>query len=421
MKNLTLLTMLLSIFFVSKTNAQNWGTTTPVLSELDSTKRVDYYNNLNILQNFGSLNALPFGNEMDSLIKAINGPNPAAGIDSMIPPTGVIRNGVVTHLDNWNYNNGDSTQVIRQFDSLALYGTTRADTLENLFGNQHNNLTGVNELPTNYGNTSHPLWSSSQDSLRNNQQQTFNITPGTGVKNFKNLLDNLFSPQRYTRLEIFAGTQNSFAKYYNFNYQNKLPVMGVRSVEQFDRLWESRWRAQISWFTKDKVVTNNEGGSLTVQKNTPFMMNGNFDMMFNPIIVNASVVGQLRLISLLGIDAATYAPSHKDIVNRGVNNNVGYTTGWGPIIGAGLSLRKANMTIYGLSTISYGTVVCGKQYVKSQYVYTSTRIEAGIRFLNNISFRFENGLSNNWAILGRKNVRYTQVTVGLPTTRLFRR
>jgi hypothetical protein len=421
MKKLTLFFFLLVLLINSGLQAQNWGSFGPVVSELDSIKRVDYQNNLIILQNIGSLNALPFGNEMDSLFNYSNGSNPLNGFDTLIPPSSTIRNGVLSYLDIKNFSIMDSTQVIRQYDSLYLFGTTRSDTIENLFNVYGNDLNGINELPTNYGGVPNATWSASEDSLRNNQLQSFGVNPGTGVKNFKNLFDNLFDKRKFTRLELFGGMQNSFARYYGFTYENKLPVAGIRSSEQFDRLWEPRYRAQVSWFSKDKNVTSNEGITTTLKKNTPFMFNGNFDMMFNPILINASVVGQLRLISVLGIDGATYAPAHKERVNNGVNNNVGYTTGWGPCIGAGLSLKKTNVVIYGLSTISYGNVVCGPNYVKSDYIYTSTRIEAGIRFLNNISFRFENGLSNNWAVLGRKNVRYTQATVGLPTTGLFRR
>jgi hypothetical protein len=418
-----LLLLSVNLLIITQLKGQNWGTYGPVVSQLDSSKRVDYNNNLIILQNFGSINTLPIGGAMDSLNIALNGSNPTSGLDTMLPTNGVIRNGVISYLDTKNYSFLDSTTVIRQLDTLILFGNTRKDTINGLFGTYHNNLTGTNELPTNYGNNSNSTWNNAQDSLRNNQLQSFSANPKNGVKNFKQLFDNLFSPQLFTRMEMFAGKQNSYARYYNYSYNSNLPVIGIRSSEQFTSKWEARWRAQTSWIFKDRQIVSSEGVVDVLKKNTPFLMNANFDMMYNPTIMSLpGSNGQLRLLSLLGIDGATYVPAHRTTGTNSLGaNNVGYTTGWGPIIGAGLSLKKTNVTIFAISTISYGNVVCFGDYRNSNYKYTSTRVEAGIRYLNKITVRFENGLSNNWAALGGKNVRYTQVTVGLPTNNLFRR
>jgi hypothetical protein len=420
MKTQTFLQFLLfNLLLINQLGAQNWGVFGPVVSQLDSSKRVDYNNNLNTLQNFGSINTLPIGGALDSLNFAINGTNPTSGLDTMLPSNGVIRNGVIGYLDLKNFSFLDSTSVIRQLDTLLLFGNTRKDTINGLFGNYQSSLTGTNELPTNYGNNGNTTWNNAQDSLRFSQIQSFNANPGTGVKNFKQFFDKLFSPQLFTRMEMYAGKQNSFTQFYNFNYNNNLPVIGIRSSEQFVNKWEARWRAQTSWFFKDKQVVSTEGVPFILKKNTPFLLNASFEMMYNPtIMAMPGSNGQLRLLSLLGIDAASYVPAHKSAT---ANNRVGYTTGWGPIIGAGLAIKKTNATIYALSTISYGNVVSFGDYRNSNYKYTSTRIEAGIRYRNNVSLRFENGLSSNWAALGDKNVRYTQVTVGIPTFNLFRR
>jgi hypothetical protein len=401
----------------TKISAQNWGFFGTVLSQLDSSKRVDYNSNLNYLNAQGTPNTQLIGGTMDSLNIATQGSNPLAGFDTMLPPISIIRNGAIDFLDIRNFTFIDSSAVMSELDSLIYFGNTRQDTLLNLFGNNQNNLGGTNSFPSNYP-INPKFLNNSLDSLRYNQQQAFNINPANGVRNIKQFLDNLFSPQLFKRLEMFGGKQNSFANYYNFSYSTKLPVAGIRSSEQFTKKWEPRWRAQTSWFSKDQQITNNEGMVESLKKNTPFLLNASFEMMFNPLVyLFPPNLGQLRLISTLGIEGATYAPAHKSVKQA----NVGYTTGWGPSVGAGLSFKKNQATIYAITTISYGNVVSSGNYTNSNYNYTSTRVEAGIRYANNISMRFENGLSNNWAASGNKNVRYTQITVGIPTANLFRR
>jgi hypothetical protein len=409
--------LILFSFIYQNISAQNWDNFGSVVSELDSSKRNDYNANLINLQNQGTPNTQLLGGAMDSLNIAINGTNPMSGFDTMLPPIGIIRNGVSGFLDLRNFNFIDSSVVMGQLDSFIYFGNTTQDTMKGLFAGNQGNLTGTSKFPSNY-NIKTMFLNSAQDSLRNNQLHSFNANPANGVGNLKQFLDQLLSPQLFKRIEMYGGKQNAFANYYNFTYQTQLPVAGVRSSEQFSKRWEPRWRAQTSWFTKNQQISNNEGVIETLQKNTPFLMNASFEMMFNPCLhLFAPTVGMLRLITTLGIDAATYAPAHKSVKA----SNVGYTTGWGPTVGAGLALMRGNVTMYALTTMSYGNVVCTGNYVNSNYNYTSTKVEAGIRYKNNVSLRIENGLSNNWAAAGTKNVRYTQVTVGIPTARLFRR
>jgi hypothetical protein len=421
MKKLTLFaTVILALFFNSDLQSQNWGNFGPLLSQLDSANRVEYLNNLYQLDGNTGLNNQQFGSAMDSLNAASNGTNPASGVANLVPSG--VRDSLKRFLDVKNFAILDSFTVIGQFDTLNQFWGNNSGNINSLFGTFENNLNGINQVPTTYTSTNTTQWELGQDSLAYNQLVSTSVTAPNGVKNFKALFNTLFNPSYFTSLEMYAGMQNANVRYYTFLYDARTPVIGVRTSEQFNRTWEPRWRGQGSWFATSKSIVSNEGVAATIQKNAPFMFNGGFDMMFNPAILPlpGSITGQLRLISILGIDASIYAPAHK--ASSGIRaNNKGFTVGWGPVIGGGMALKSGTTTIYGLSTITFGQVKSTGIDANANYDYNSARIEAGIRYQNNISLRFEQGFSNRWAAGTNKNVRYTQVTVGLPTTGLFRR
>jgi hypothetical protein len=100
-------------------------------------------------------------------------------------------------------------------------------------------------------------------------------------------------------------------------------------------------------------------------------------------------------------------------------NNKGYTTGWGPVIGGGLSTTVGQTVIYALGTTSYGDVV-DRAGDPTKYRYRSSRMEAGVRYANAVTLRYEIGMSANWADDGNKSLRYQQLTIGLPLDTFFR-
>jgi hypothetical protein len=419
------------LFFVlcwaccSTVNAQNptitWGNFDSFISQADSSARAEYLNNLQTLLNSGKIGVFRFDAAMDSLMNASNsGVNPAAGIDSLNFDFAFGLDSLNNLISGANFSAADSISIVNEYTFLNDLWNTRSDSLLQVFGNNSGNFSNAPFIDMQQGYpTDGQAYITSLDSILNNQQNALNDTPANGIGGFDAVLDEVFNPANFTNLEIFAGQQTATAGYYDLKYDVKLPVVGIRSVEQFDRVWEPRWRVQGSFLTADPVFESTEVDA-AVTKNAPFMFNGNFHMMFNPTVIDGSVT--YRLISLLGVDAATYAPAHKNAAIATTLNNRGYTTGWGPVIGGGFATTTGNLTVYGLSTITYGDVVIrtGEQdYTVSNYRYRSARVEAGIRYGNLATLRYEIGLSNNWANNGAKNVRYHQITVGLPTTALF--
>ncbi|MEO6036892.1 MAG: hypothetical protein ABIQ93_00680, partial [Saprospiraceae bacterium] len=263
------------------------------------------------------------------------------------------------------------------------------------------------------------VWQPTVDSLTQNQATAFYFSPSQDPGKLQEAIKQLFNPQLFTLLELFGGRQTVKAAYYGTGFVARAPVIGLRSVEQFDRTWEARWRVQGSWLTKAPGSVGTDPNPDPKGKFIPLLFHGNFDVMFIPQIGTAGN-NPLRLITLLGIEAGTYAPAHRDPTRPVTLENKGYTTGWGPTLGAGLSVKVGGTVIYALGTTAYGDVVCGPHFaVDIPYRYRSTRLEAGIIYNNLVTLRFESALSLNWANSGNKNARYQQLTVGLPTAALF--
>ena len=372
--------------------------------------------NLNAMQNGGKLCVFTITTPLDSLNNHLSGPNPVSGFDTLIPSTGLINDSLHYYLTGSGFSTIDSSTILFQFDTLSSIWDIKQDSLLHIFDPNQNGFGNAPNLPTNGFPIGGQPWGLYLDSLKNAQSIGFNSNLAHGLGNFQSLFNTLFNPALFTMLEIYGGQQTSKVNYYGLTYATELPVIGIRSVEQFDRKIEPRWRVQGSWFPKNTTVQSDDK-SYTFTKNDPFMFNAGFDIMMNP---QFQLGGQaVRVLTLLGIDAAVYAPAHKDSSKPFTLANKGKTTGWGPIVGAGMSTTLGSTTIYALSTYSYGDVVCGRDAVQSDYKYRSFRSEAGIKLANRVTVRYEIGISNNWANNGDKAVRYQQFTVGLPTTALF--
>lgn len=378
--------------------------------------RARYHTNLGVLQNTWKPSIYNFSGVLDSLSIAVNGQNPVNGLGDLLPIWTPAQDSLNVIIGMSDLIPVDSMAILLQFGTL----TNTWDSLQNdllgafsTYGDQLN----TPALPTHY--TAPPsTWQPTVDSLTQNQASAFYFNPSQGPGNLQAAMKQLFNPQLFTLLEMFGGRQTTKITYYGTGYVVQVPVIGLRSVEQFNRTWEARWRVQGSWLNHQP---NSGSDPVTTQpsKFIPLLLQGNFDVMYIPQI---GIVDSkpLHLITLLGIEAGTYAPAHRDPNHPASQQNKGYTTGWGPELGAGLSIKVGNTTIYALGTTAFGDVVCSADFKSDiPYRYRSTHLEAGIIYANLLTLRFDQGLSVNWANAGNKNARYRQLTVGLPTTALF--
>ena len=397
--------------------AQNWEGFSPVLSQMDSSMRDRYHTNLEVLQNTWKPSSYNFSAALDSLDGAVNGLDPASGLGDLLPiwtPAQDSLNGIIGMS---GLVPADSLAVLTEFDTLSGIFDLNQDSLLQVFSVYQDVLTTPN-LPTHY--TAQPnVWQPTVDSLTQNQANSFFFSPTEDPGKLHEAIKQLFDPHLFTRLEMFGGRQTVKAGYYGTGYVVHAPVIGLRSVEQFDRTWETRWRVQGSWLNEQPGTVTTDPGTTPKKGFVPLLFHGNFDVMYIPQI--GTIGGNaLHLITVLGMEAGTYAPAHRNPAIPASLQNKGYSTGWGPSLGAGMSIKVGSTTIYAMGTTAYGDVVCGPNFASDiPYRYRSTRVEAGIMYANLVTLRFESALSINWANNGNKNVRYQQLTVGLPTKALF--
>ncbi len=421
MKSSTFVRLVLLTFFsvqaLSSLSAQNWGNFDALLSQMDSAQRASYLEHLSTLQNITNHSTYNFNSTLDSLNQAVNGTNPANS-SLLFPSDSLMDIYVNAILASSNNTPADSVSFLNEYGVVGQVWNSEMDSLYHSFDSYQNQINNLPSLPNTYPNAND--WQINMGTLTSSQNAAFLTIPAQGLGGLDAVLDQLFDPAVFNRFEIFSGLQQAKTAYYGLFEQISAPVFGMRSVEQFNKSWEPRWRLQSSWLNNPTGVINNETIAQENKGISPFIINGGFDLMYNPTIIPGVNGIPVRLITLLGVEAGTYAPAHRDPSNARTMNNKGYTTGWGPVIGTGLSTRVGNVTIYALGTVAYGDVVCGPDAMVSNYRFRSNRLESGVLFANAVTVRYENQLSANWANDGNKHVRYQQVTVGLPTNGLFR-
>lgn len=409
---------LFSVQSITTLSAQDWGDFDVLLSQMDSAQRAQYLEHLGTVQNITNQSTYNFNGALDSLNGALNGPNPAPpSIATMLPPDTVVLGYLNQFISGSNIGPQDSTSLLQEFDMINGVWITRMDSLYKAFDTYQNQFNSPPQLPNTYPNPK--VWQTNINTLIANQDSAFQTTPAFEIGRFEELFDELFDPSLFKLIEIFAGVQKAQTSYYGLNESITAPVFGVRSVEQFNKSWEPRWRAQSSWLNNASGVINNETITQQSAGFSPFIINGSFEVMYNPTIV-PGIDAPVRLITLLGIEAGVYAPAHRNPAIQISINNKGFTTGWGPVVGTGVSSKVGDLTIYALGTVAFGDVICNPDAQVSDYRFRSNRLEAGIQYANAVTVRYENTISANWAKGGNKHVRFHQVTVGLPTTGLFR-
>jgi hypothetical protein len=412
-----LLWLLILVGVSYQTNAQNWGSFGNVLSQLDSARRIQFLNNLNTLQSSWNTDSLKLGSGLDSLNAAIGGIDPTMNLDSLTAEWGIRRDSLLSYLPTTSLDVNDQDTLVSEFDRIRGIWFTNNDSITRAFGLYQDSLTG--QVPV-FGTSLDTLGTEHQtslDSLNHNLALALNASPANGIGNFSGLFHQIFNKNLITSMEFYGGRMTTNGSYYESNFNTPANVIGIRSVEQFDRTWEPRWAFQVSGTTKALGAPKNgeKDGAGGNDRFNPLTIDGNFSIMYNLDILTIGENAPVRLISLLGIEASTFCPTYRDFNQPFTTNNKGFTTGWGPQIGAGFSTKIARFMAYTLGTLSYGDVNLGG----SGYHYFNTQVEAGIRFDNKVTMRVRTGTST-WAPQSHKILQSHQVTVGVPIAALFK-
>jgi hypothetical protein len=417
-----LLIFTMSILAQQKVIGQvNWGSFNTVLQQLSQAERNTYFNNLDRLNRDFDPRALDLNIPMQGLNNALESGNPAAGLSGFSSEwqgAGILLN---NGLGNSGLNNEDKGVLLNGFHQLEyIWQKTYKDIKRT--GNGHlDDGYRTPLLPSRINQRDYKLWSSAQDILQKDLRINSTYEPAKGLGNFKSLFKELFNPSLFTDIEFYGGAQNANVQYYTQHYGKSLPVVGIGTVEQFNTTCEARWRGSVS-FERNQSSNNdnNNNEALNSAQQTPgfnpLLLYGEFSMMFNPLLINSNLSrSTLRLISSLGIDVGTYAPDHRTPQKP---NNKGFATGCGPKLGAGFAVRLGLITSYAMGSLAYGEVNCPGMVNDS---YRSYGLEAGIKYLNRFTVRYEmrntdwtNGLNSRI-----KNARSNQITIGIPITNLL--
>ncbi len=265
----------------------------------------------------------------------------------------------------------------------------------------------IAELPIDYNPNTNPLMENMQEGFNVNE-----FNPETGIQA---VFDQIFDESLFSSLEIAYGRKEAMVTYYGTDKlasMENVQVVRVGTVPEFDQLFEPYWSGTISWTDNNfGFVTGGEGQTITNSFN-PFVMEGEFGVMFNPGLTIGGIPNS-RVITRLGVEAAAYMPAHIDPYNEKSLSNVGKTTACAPQLGTGYEITVGDLTTWILGTVSYGfTSNC-------PYPYSNVRFEAGARFGNAVNVRYSLG-QQNWADGDNKRVQTrNQFTVGLIIDELF--
>lgn len=422
-----------ALWLTTTSNIEAQTNAGPLVGQLDSAQRSNYLRNLDSLSRRFNTDSLKLSSGIDSLNKAILGKSPLNGIDS----AGFFRIALDSFFRLYKPNDSlgirDRDTILGEYGRLKNISIPFGDSLKGLFGTYQDSLLSSTGVPLPNYPLRDSTWKRGQDSLRLDLKNLFKSDSTKadslrGVGRFIPVLGQLFNKNLF-KLELFSGAQNTEVAYFSLRESLTLPVIGIRSVEQFNSLWESRWQMQASWNTVDVKATSGETVFIAQEANSPELLQMEFATMFNPTLsVFSNSSRTVRLISSLGMEVSTYAPAHKNL-NVSSQKNRGFATGIGPQMGAGFSLTTGPITAFALGTMTYGDVIRQtenqRQYTISPYTFFSTCITAGVRYGNAFTMRYEIR-SNDWGNNQKnnsnyaKNARTNQITVGIPLSGLSR-
>lgn len=255
--------------------------------------------------------------------------------------------------------------------------------------------------------------------LQNNFEMNVNPEdPG----NIGDIIGQLFSAELFPDLELAFGVQQADLSYWGMDYRADAKVIRVGSVPRFDQGTgfsqqfsipvEARWHMQASWMSKENIRMQGDQNLIAAVDDfdgfSPLMFRADFAMMATPIVGTTGNL-EFRFITSLGIEAGTYAPSHKAFAGGRTAGNQGFATGFGPQAGTGFSVKAGDLTMYSIATVAVGETLKSA----SPYKYNSRQIEAGIRYKDIINVRYSKGMSSWQPDANRQASVENQVTVGI--------
>jgi hypothetical protein len=441
---LTLAVLLLSLTALSHRAHAQWDLLSDLLGQ-DAGTNGFFFDNLDSLNENWNPN-LNVGNDLFNILNnnLLDSVPPGNLDSSYLDALGSGFDSLVNHLPGYGLDPNDENVLLDELDWIGEIFGNNFDSLGGLFGLYHDSLSfdssnwEVNIL--GFDSLSNEHYLILEDSVNN---LDIPINPN-GPGDFQNIADKLFDINLFPDLELAFGVLDANLKYFDYRYGASAKVARIGSVPRFDRdvfncngnlprfPIEARWHVMVSWTEKlvgqlpynDLVNGNTDNGSTTGSGSSadpsdkafnPLLFSGDYALMATPSI---GVYGKtsFRLITSVGTEFGTYAPSHSEYAKPYTSANKGYMTGLGAQAGAGFSFTTGQLTVYNIATFAQGQALrCPKPYP-----YTSRRYEVGMRYGKFINLRYSTGFTSWQAETNRQADVKNQFTVGIILQELHR-
>ncbi|MCG8332852.1 MAG: hypothetical protein MI974_34515 [Chitinophagales bacterium] len=393
-------------------SAQFWSELGPIFEQLNEEEQNNFLEQLDNLQDSWGVGNVELNSIVDSLNNDLTIFDPTAPIDSMLEAWDAGRDSLSSILGNSELSSLDSLAVMQEYDGINAIWELNLDSLNTILeqyqdGSEYN-AGWLDEAVIRFEVFS-GLWTQTFEQLEKSLLEGLDSTEPVGLGNMPSFMDTLFSSM--FDLEIAFGQLGADIRFYNEAYNAQAMEFRVGSVPRFDDVFEARWHVQASYFTATEEVLH-EVSSLPEGLNA-LQYQGNFSVMYNPVIGSIGHNGRMHLYSSLGMEVGTYVPAHVDNSRTETLERIGKTTGYGPQIGAGFVINTGDIAIY-----SYGTYAQGSVSNSPGYQYRATGARAGIRYGNvaHVSYQYT---KSHWANSKNKYLEGNSVTVGIILSELM--
>ena len=398
-----------------------WGLFTSLLSQTDSTT----------LQNFSAnQSTLSTGFEIDhtmgnvvwgNLLDALGGSNPGGVLDQgYLDDLGAGYDLLTDKLPGLGLDQVDEDTLLGEAQNVLNIFNNNADSLGNILNTNGNDLS--------FDSTNWSLVILGFDGMADQQfgilQDSFDMSMDAadplGPHNVSELMEMLFSADIFPDLELAFGTQVLDLNYWELPYSREARLIRLGSVPRFNKRAmdckdgilrlpiEARWHVEASWTNDRSPTLADPEGKSSEREFTPLVLDGNFAMMAIPAVGRwGNTV--FRMITSVGMEFGTYAPSHVEYAPPFTLPNRGFATGFGPQLGAGFAMVTGDLVIY-----TYGTMAHGQMFRTEQdYNFDSKYWNAGIRYGNVVNVRYRMG-DISWQTHGNRTAKLrSEISVGI--------
>lgn len=412
-----------------RAQSPNFGAFDDLIGQFSNEQQTEYFSNLDSVATTSFLtDTLNNSGIMDSLGLVLDGGDPTEGLDSLLMEWNAGAFQLDNNLFSFSQYFGpvDSDSLIIQFDTtfgawlgvngdLQLAFSTYADSID------------LDKVPTReVGSQLDRInggLSAGNNILLNDLLAAADTLGSDRPGGLHDLFNELFGGDFAIELGYGRkmGSMNYYYQLHDFPKEDPVEVVRLGTRPSFNRLWEAFWYFQVGWTdtqfwsyydlpegtTRNQSQLRREGFNL-------FSLDGAFNIRYNPAIEIGDQVSA-NLITSLGIEAATHAPSYYDERRPGSYQNLGMTTSVGPQVGAGFAVKVGPVTTSAMATSAFGFVANSPGYS-----YSSLKLSAEARYENLITIRYEHG-TQDWAPNGNKRlVTANQVVISVPVTVLNR-